>query len=88
MLTCVVMPRLPRNALVEWHAVATQQLPKSECKLPSLLFSETYCIIDYSFFIFNLGISGFENEFYLRIIRNVSNMSFATTKFKKATVGK
>ena len=46
MLTCVVMPRLPRNALVEWHAVATQQLPKSECKLPSLLFSETYCIID------------------------------------------
>ena len=34
MLTCVVMPRLPRNALVEWHAIATQQLPKSECKLP------------------------------------------------------
>ena len=30
MLNCVVMPRLPKNAGVEWHAVATQQLPKTE----------------------------------------------------------
>ena len=30
MLNCVIMPRLPKNAGVEWHAVATQELPKTE----------------------------------------------------------